>query len=460
MTNKTKTIFITNFHSFISKNILDTDVLKILSGQKNLRIVIFVPSYKEDFFKKRYASEGMIIEGMNSRIITDSKTDTLFSRIAFLLIDSHYLWYKKKERLIRSKSLRGYLKYFLEICFTKLFSNLKIINKVFRFLDFNFAPKKFFKKYFEKYQPCCVFATDIFSHADTAILRESKANKVFTVGMVRSWDNAYSKGLLRSLPDKTMVNNKIIKKEMQTLHNVRAKDMTIVGLPQFDSHFYKGRAARKDFFKDIGVKPSKRLILFAPAGSILSDTDWQICQIFKNASNKGLLPPNIHFLVRNHPCHPASLEKFASDKNFTVEIPGVRFEVGNLKDTELTPKDIRHLADSLYHSEIVIYVATSIGLDAAVFNKPQIMISFDGWEKKPYIESVERYHNEEHMRKLVDTGGVRVVKSSDELIYWINQYLQNPKIGEEGRKKVVKEQLWKLDGKAGERVAQFILSQI
>jgi len=460
MRNKIKTIFITNFHSFVSKNILDSDILKILSVQKNLRIVILAPDYKKDFLKKYYASRKVVIESINPKLIIGSKINILFSRIAFLLIDSHYLWYKKKERLIRSKSLRAYLKYFFEICFTKLFSNLKIINKVFRFLDFNFAPKKFFKKYFEKYQPCCVFATDIFSDTDAAILRESKANKVFTIGMVRSWDNGYSKGLLRVLPDKVIVNNKIIKKEMQTLHNVRTKDMTVVGLPQFDNYFCEGRVTRKDFFKSLGVNQGKKLILFAPAGSILSNTDWQICQILKNALSKGFLPSNIHFLVRNHPGHPASLKKFVSDNNFTIEIPGARFEEASVKNTELTPKDIQHLADSLYHSEVIVYVATSIGIDAAVFNKPQIMISFDGWEKKPYIESVKRYHNEDHMKKLINTGGVRVVKSANELIYWINQYLQNPKTDEEGRKKIIKEQFWKFDGRAGERIAKFILNQI
>ena len=147
-------------------------------------------------------------------------------------------------------------------------------------------------------------------------------------------------------------------------------------------------------------------------------------------------------------------------KNFTIEIPGTRFGEASVKNTELTPKDIQHLADSLYHSDLVIYVATSIGLDAAVFNKPQIIVSFDGWEEKAYIESVKRYHNEDHMRKLIDTGGMRVVKNADELIYWVNQYLQNPKIDDKGRGRIIKEQFWRLDGRAGKRIARFILNQI
>jgi len=455
-----KTIFITSFHSFISKNILDTDALKILSRQEDLKIIIFVPSHKKDFFNKYYKLGNVIFEGINIRKITNSKINTLFSRISFLLIDSHYLWYKKRERLEKSKSLRGYLKYFFEIFFTKFFSNLRIINKIFRFLDFHFSQKNFFKKYFDIFHPDLIFATDIFNDIDAALLREAKYNKIFTVGMVRSWDNAYSKGLLRILPDKVIVNNETVKEEMQILDNVKGKDVFIAGLPQFDNHFSKGWMSREKFFRKIDLDPSKKLILFAPAGNLLSDTDWQICQILKNALDKKLLPSNLQFLVRNHPGHPASFEKFTSDKNFIIETPGVKFEQESIKDTELSPEDIQHLADSIYYSELVIYVASSIGIDTLVFNKPQIIIDFDGWENKPYIDSVRKYHNEDHMKKLINTGGVRVVKNPEELIFWINKYLENPKIDEVGRKRMMRQQLWKLDGKSGERIAQFILGQI
>ena len=48
-----KTILITIFHPFITKNILNTDVFKVLSGDKNLRIILVVPELKESFFKDR-----------------------------------------------------------------------------------------------------------------------------------------------------------------------------------------------------------------------------------------------------------------------------------------------------------------------------------------------------------------------------------------------------------------------
>jgi len=104
-----------------------------------------------------------------------------------------------------------------------------------------------------------------------------------------------------------------------------------------------------------------------------------------------------------------------------------------------------------------MYVATSLSLDSTVFNKPQIMINFDGWEKRPYFKSVKKYHDEDHMIKLIDTKGVRMVDSEDELIDAINAYLENPNLDNEGRARILDEQLHKIDGQSGQRVAKNVL---
>jgi hypothetical protein len=55
------------------------------------------------------------------------------------------------------------------------------------------------------------------------------------------------------------------------------------------------------------------------------------------------------------------------------------------------------------------------------------------------------------------TGGVRIARNVDELIKFINMYLSNPKLDSEGRKRIVREQCYKVDGRVGERIAKYIL---
>ena len=194
------------------------------------------------------------------------------------------------------------------------------------------------------------------------------------------------------------------------------------------------------------------------AGAVLSNTDWQLCQILKEALENGSLPENVQFLVRNHPQHPADLSKFAGDPSFIIDNPGHMTKAGDRKNIEFRPQDSEHLRNSIYYSDIVMYVATSLGLDSSVFNKPQIMVSFDGFEKKPYIRSVKRYNREDCLYNLVRCGGTKVVKSKEEWIMAINAYLKNPTLDQSGRDEIVKQHLYKIDGKAGERIANILLS--
>ena len=459
-----KTIFITSFHSFVSKNVLNTDLLRILKEKHDLRIVIFVPIRKKDFFKKEYEYDNVFVEGIDQQKLSGSRINTLFARIAHLLVDSHYLWYKKKERLTASgKTLKACLKYFFEIVFTKVFAGggkftNKIFNNFFRFFYY-YADENLLREYFDKYKPDILFTTDVFDESDTIFLRETKHREIFTIGMVRSWDNCYSKGILRVLPDKMIVNNETIEKEIVEIHNMPEENVFIGGLPQFDAFIKEARTSREEFFKKINTDSSKKLVVFAPAGSILSKVDWQICQIFKDAIDEGKLK-DVQFLVRNHPGHPADFSKFNGNDNFILENPGKVFNKNNPKETELTNRDLGHLADTVYHADLVIWVATTLGIDALVFDKPQIVVNFDGYENKPYIESVKRYHKEGHMKKMLDLGGMTMVSNKEDLILWISKYLNDPKINSEKRKAVTKQQLWKLDGKSGERIANYILNEI
>ena len=130
----------------------------------------------------------------------------------------------------------------------------------------------------------------------------------------------------------------------------------------------------------------------------------------------------------------------------------------NPKDLELSLKESDHLSNTVYHANLVIYVATTLGIDALVFNKPQIIVNFDGYENKPYTLSVKRFHNEDHMKKMIACGGVKLVKNREELINQVNNYLEHPALDQEGRDKMFTQQLWKLDGNSPQRIARAVSS--
>ena len=451
-----KTLFISLFHFLASRNLLTGEVFETLCAHPDLRLVLFVPHYKKDFFLQHYKKDNVVIEGIDEAVVA-TWPFKFFKWLSFCLTPTYTIKLRLRERLYQNKSWRSYFKYAISRLTTILLARSKTIHRLVRKLDTIFSPNQFLNSYIDRYQPHALFVTDMFSEIEPLFIQGAKKRGVMTIGMVRSWDNTTTKGLMRALPDWLIVNNEIIKEEASTFHDVKEEDIFVGGIPQYDLSFRDYHSSRKDFFERINVDPQKRLILLAPAGSLLSDTDWQFCEILKKAFSEKKLPDDLHFLIRNHPGCLPKLEKFEADSHFTIEWPGTGFKNINYKNRELSPDDARHLIDSLYHSQLVISVNSTITIDALPFDKPQIMVEFDGWERRPYLNSVRRYHDEDHMRKYIIIGAARITRSPEELISWLNQYLNNPKLDSEKRKSALEEQIYFSDGHSGKRIANFIL---
>jgi len=255
-----KKIFITAFHSFISKNILNTDLFKSLIGQTDLDIWLIVPASKQSFYEANYVQANVRVLSVNTDRITNLFWSRLFSRLAFLLQSSHYLNYKKIERRLKSKnSIKGWIHYYYEIGITKLLANWSVVRKIFRKL-FLLVPSSInISNLYDDLSPDVIFSTDVFDESDILISKEARKRNLPIIGMVRSWDNCYSKGVLRVLPDWLVVNNEVIKDEVTTLHDMPAENIFVGGLPQFDAFLKKPITPRDEFCRRVGLDPQKNL---------------------------------------------------------------------------------------------------------------------------------------------------------------------------------------------------------
>ncbi len=453
-----KTIFITAFHSFITKNILNTDVFSVIKSDPSVQIFLLVPKIKEAFFSDLYVNDRVSVIGVDTNRINNQRWVRIFSKLSKLLIDSHYLEYKKRESLEVNKSLITFFKYLFEISFTKLFAGKQRLQTVFHYFFSRLVSIQEVKDLIATHDPDYLFTTDVFDETDILFANEFRKLNKPVIGMIRSWDNCYSKGLLRVLPDRLIVNNHTLLNEAWNLHGMPPDKIKALGSPQHDIFINSKRTPREIFFKSMNLDSKKKTILFAPAGAILSDTDWQIAEIIKQAMDKGQFIFPAQLLIRNHPNHPADFSSLSGKEGVIIEDPGKVFNVENPKDTELTLADNVHLADELYYSDVVVWVATTLPLDAVIFDKPLISVNFDGYESKPYYRSVQRYHDEDHMKKMLECNGIAIVNSKKELINSINAYFQNPSLNQDGRGAIIKQQFYNLDGKAGRRIGEYILS--
>lgn len=438
-----KTIFLTSFHVLISRNILMTPVLKMLTDA-GVRVVILVPDYKEDYFRKTFGGNNIIIEGIKSYVFSRSFLGLAFKRMSRPILNTHT---SKIRCLQKLKSEKKYFYYYFFMLPAKILGRFAWFRRFFRWADSHLAPLKgYFFGLFDKYHPDLVVVTDVNNENDVALLQDSKRRKIKTACIVRSWDNL-TNFYMRAKPDKLIVSSRLLKEQAIELQGFDEKDVELVGIPHYDRYLNGPTELKELFFKKRGFDINKRLLLYVPVADFRvkeNDVDSYMLEILSK------LPVNI--LVRIPPAGVLSRENMITSPNIYFEQPGLPFRFKG--DSEITKEDDDGLINSLYYADLVVTGPGTMNIDAAVVDRPMIMVNF--YKKpKPYFESIIEY-DYNHIQPILKSGGAKVVKSKEELLREIDVYLRNPKKDAEGRKKIIEDQCHELGG-SSKRMADYIL---
>jgi len=114
------------------------------------------------------------------------------------------------------------------------------------------------------------------------------------------------------------------------------------------------------------------------------------------------------------------------------------------------------------HSDVVLNVASTISIEASIFDTPIVNIAFDqdDAEARPFLTSPLRYYSYTHYQQIVRAGAVRIAKTAREMLDEVNAYLVDPSRDAAGRKRVVAEQCEFTDGRSAERLAGVIAREL
>ncbi|HEY4496195.1 MAG TPA: hypothetical protein VJC04_02450 [Candidatus Paceibacterota bacterium] len=447
-----KTIFIPIFQGFEARDILRTDIFKKLRQSDDLRIVLFLGNKEKlEYYKNQFSeSDKLIYEVFDS--YRGGMIDRFFSKLKVYLLKTPTMDIKRSWKLAESGN---YFRFILSWFLNRLLANGLVI-KLSRFFDYHLIADQNFKKYFDLYKPDLVFLAYLFSDLETGLLREAKKRKVKSIGFVNSWDKLTSRCILRILPDQLIVPNEITKNEATDYQYVPKKLIKVSGAVQFDIYQRLTFSPKEVFMKKFGLIPETKLIVFCPIGRTFSGSDWKFIELLDGFMKNHDLADDIHILVRFPPNDIVELGDNIDKKRFSFVTPGVRFSAKRGVDWDMTEDDFKELADELYHSSLVIAPTSTISIDAAILNKPIINIRFDFVPEKSY-ESFLRFYHSLHYQTIVESGGIRLARDKKDLLQAIKDYLVKPELNAAGRRKIAIEQTWKLDGKAGERVANLTL---
>ncbi len=455
MNRDKKTLFIIVDSGITIRNILRTDVLRILKERGDIFIVIFSP-IADERFRSEFESDAVKVEPLDA--LPQWKPASLWKMVRSLRKE---VWAESQAGLTSFKIKRGKKKRGLLRSAIRRLQKTNVLQRIFGTLsriEWRVTPP-LDRTLIERYHPDLIF----FSHLYTKFFNiglAAKQNGVKIISQMQSWDNPTTRGFFPFIPDRIIVWNETLKRELQRFHGYPAERILISGVPQFD--LYRDRAnfqSREAFFRKWGLDPDKKLITYTGGSDGLMPDEHEVVDLFRSAIAEKLFGAPVQFLVRLHPkSDPSKFEHFKKDQRLVLQRPGRAAATRDNWDP--TREDMYGLAELMRYSDVVINIASTITIDAACFDTPVVNVAFDGLQQKPYLDSYRRYYDYNHYRNILKSGGVRLSHNLDEAIDNIRFYLEHPEADREGRRRIVEEQAWRLDGKAGERIAGCIIDSL
>ncbi|MCU1386088.1 MAG: hypothetical protein JWL71_4785 [Acidobacteria bacterium] len=317
---------------------------------------------------------------------------------------------------------------------------------------------------FDRYQPKLLVTSNpglIFS--EIPLLRTAVRRRVRSMAVDPSWDNFTNKLIPVRRVNRLVVWNDLMKQQAIELHGYEPADIRVAGTPQWDLYFRPGTLiSRAEFCAAIGADPGRKLVTLTTTPRELYPHHDHVLRVLVDALQRGAWRQPAQILVRLHPRD--ELDAYAAFQGLPHVIIEKPFRgtvrAGDGLAVDVTADNQRHLANTMRHSDVVVNVASTLAIEAAIFDTSVVNIAFDGETPAAWVRSARRYYRFTHYTNITRHGAVRVAETPAQLVDAIGRYLDDPSLDGEGRRRVVDEQCQFLDGGAADRVASFVAAEL
>ena len=434
-----KTLFLFIPHFVFSSDLLNTNYIKYLSSK--YRVIVFSPIFKNNPADSYYQSKDVEYIGLD------------------LEYPNFWLSFTKTLRISLIREFDE-LRYFKLRKITKI--NLNWQRKLLRFLGW-FLPRKFltadfftklecwllpnskrFTEYIKKYNPSLALTcTPGFSPDETEAIVLSKKNNLKTVAINSSWDNFTSNSIQFRKTDYLICWNKVMKEEAEKIHNYLPDKVFVSGICRFDHHFEKNNdnnISREEFLLSKNLAPSLKTLLLCTVPPNTYPPQYKVWEDLLKLRGEKKISQDVNILIRLHPNDLIEkYDKFKNLKNVHIELAGKlknKTSSSNHK-IEMDESDLINLRLSLKYTDVNINFRSSLSLEATIYDKPIINIALHNFSN--------RYDVDWYI-PIIQSGGVKLVTTTEELCSAINEYLENPDTDKLGRQKIFNDYITFSDG--------------
>jgi hypothetical protein len=264
------------------------------------------------------------------------------------------------------------------------------------------------------------------------------------VAYVASWDHTVGKGVISPYCDRYIVQNAVMEDDLRRYHGIAPSRVVVTGWPQTDV-FQRARP-RSEYdalVRSYGLDAERPLVLVMGNTPTNAPYEGRFVERLVSWWEDG---PRDRFqlLFRPHP----------RDKEWAERFAPARARAGvHLQEPSFT--DLEELAVLLQHADAVVANAGTILLDALVNDRPAVCVLYD--EGAPAGESWAAQNVVgRHYEELAASGAFYRAESFDEVVAGLDRALSEPGELAHARRRVVRDVVGEVDGRAAERVVDAI----
>lgn len=291
----------------------------------------------------------------------------------------------------------------------------------------------------------------------------ARQRELATAAWITSWDNLTSKPAFFTRYDLYLLWSERMGDDLRRYYpESAAARRAVVGVPHFE--WYRDPAmvgGREELCRSHGLDPTRPLILYAGATPHRAPGEELVVHRLAADFSARPLAERPQLLVRLHPGDAGGrYAAWEPPPGVVIEVPGSRGR-GRLEGFCPTPEENRDLVAAVRHADVVVNLASTITLEAAMCDRPVVNVAYDLAAGAPHREQIETYYRDfDHYRTVVASGAVRIARSPEELVTMIDRYLADPALDRLQRQKLA--DLWcgPRDGRSPERIVDALLALI
>ena len=255
---------------------------------------------------------------------------------------------------------------------------------------------------------------------------EAARKRLPLITAVSSWDNFTTKGYLPFPVERTVVWNRKMAEELESILEISSEEIVVAGYPRLallqDTGAFR---TAEQYLAELGLGRYRRFILYSASYSEMTrakpgEPPHEFMLIRRISEQLApTLPDDTCIIVRLHPYSQANDEEyFEGIDRVHVFVPG---RTDRYVERVMNVNDEQHLAAQLQFSECVISVASTMTIDALSLGRPIINVRFEPTGRG---EVVCKYYEYNHFRDLLRIADPPLAYSAEDVIAFVHRCLE------------------------------------